>query len=196
MKCSCCAILRTSFPIRAILEHGRCLRGLVRQSTISLDVDGWCTMVSSKPLLLLSAVACLTLSCPLLATAQDTDSQQSSKSSNTGLMVRRFALHYNGSFKRISPDESTQRLTQKGTPSARRTALQPNQIGLSQKRNQKDLQGKRNRGQRGKCSECNKHAALRGSVHRSFQAIRDSREFCRSNVSRFRDTGQIGSRNA
>jgi hypothetical protein len=114
MKCSCCAILRTSFPIRAILEHGRCLRGLVRQSTISLDVDGWCTMVSSKPLLLLSAVACLTLSCPLLATAQDTDSQQSSKSSNTGLMVRRFALHYNGSFKRISPDEITQRLTQKG----------------------------------------------------------------------------------
>lgn len=29
-------------------------------------------------------------------------------------MVRRFALHYNGSFKRISPDEIGQRLSQKG----------------------------------------------------------------------------------
>jgi hypothetical protein len=70
-------------------------------------------MVSSKRLLLLLAVACLALSCPLLA-AQDADSQQSNKSSSTGLMVRRFALHYNGSFKRVSPDEITQRLTQKG----------------------------------------------------------------------------------
>jgi hypothetical protein len=71
-------------------------------------------MVSSKRLLLLLAVACLTLSCPLLVAAQDADSQQSNKSSSTGLMVRRFALHYNGSFKRVSPDEITQRLTQKG----------------------------------------------------------------------------------
>jgi hypothetical protein len=71
-------------------------------------------MVSSKRLLFLSAVACLTLSCPLLAAAQDTDSQLSNKSSGTGLMVRRFALHYNGSFKRVSPEEITQRLTQKG----------------------------------------------------------------------------------
>ena len=70
-------------------------------------------MVSSKRLLLLLAVACLALSCPLLA-AQDADSQQSNKSSSTGLMVRRFALHYNGSFKRVSADEITQRLTQKG----------------------------------------------------------------------------------
>jgi hypothetical protein len=71
-------------------------------------------MVSSNRLLLLLAVTCLTLSCPLLAAAQDADSQQSNKSSSTGLMVRRFALHYNGSFKRVSPDEITQRLTQKG----------------------------------------------------------------------------------
>ncbi len=77
-------------------------------------VDGWCTMVSSKRLLLLLAVACLTLLCPLRAAAQDSDSQQSNKSSSTGLMVRRFALHYNGSFKKVSPDEITQRLTQKG----------------------------------------------------------------------------------
>jgi hypothetical protein len=70
-------------------------------------------MVSSKRLLLHLAVACLTLLCPLLAAAQDSDSQQSNKSS-TGLMVRRFALHYNGSFKRVSADEITQRLTQKG----------------------------------------------------------------------------------
>jgi hypothetical protein len=77
-------------------------------------VDGWCTMVSSNRLLLLLAVVCLTLSCPLLAAAQDADSQQSNKSSSTGLMVRRFALHYNGSFKRVSPDEITQRLSQKG----------------------------------------------------------------------------------
>jgi hypothetical protein len=107
-------ILRISFPIRATLKHESCLRGLVGQSTISLDVDGWCTMVSSKRLFLLSAVVCLTLSCPLLAAAQDTDSQQSNKNSSTGLMVRRFALHYNGSFKRVSADEITQRLTQKG----------------------------------------------------------------------------------
>jgi hypothetical protein len=49
-----------------------------------------------------------------LLAAQDTDSQQPNKSSSTGLMVRRFALHYNGSFKKVSPDEITQRLTQKG----------------------------------------------------------------------------------
>ena len=74
---------------------------------------GW-TTVSSKRLLLPLVLGCATLSCPLLATAQDPDSQQSNKSSSTGLMVRRFALHYNGSFKRVSPDEITQRLTQKG----------------------------------------------------------------------------------
>jgi hypothetical protein len=52
--------------------------------------------------------------CPLLVAAQDTDSQPSNKSSGTSLMIRRFALHYNGSFKRVSPDEIGQRLTQKG----------------------------------------------------------------------------------
>jgi hypothetical protein len=74
---------------------------------------GW-TTVSSKRLLLLLVLACVALLCPLLAAAQDADSQQSNKSSSTGLMVRRFALHYNGSFKRVSADEITQRLTQKG----------------------------------------------------------------------------------
>ncbi len=75
---------------------------------------GW-TTVSSKQLLLplVLILGSATLLCPLLA-AQDTDSQQSNKSSSTGLMVRRFALHYNGSFKKVSPDEITQRLTQKG----------------------------------------------------------------------------------
>jgi D-alanine-D-alanine ligase-like ATP-grasp enzyme len=29
-------------------------------------------------------------------------------------MVRRFSLHYNGSFKRVSPDEIGQRLAEKG----------------------------------------------------------------------------------
>jgi hypothetical protein len=71
-------------------------------------------MVSAKRLLLRLALACMTLSCPLLVAAQDADSQQPSKSSSTGLMVRRFALHYNGTFKRVSPDEIGQRLTQKG----------------------------------------------------------------------------------
>jgi hypothetical protein len=56
----------------------------------------------------------MTLSCSLLVAAQHADSQQANKSDSTGLMVRRFALHYNGSFKRVSPDEITQRLTQKG----------------------------------------------------------------------------------
>ena len=46
--------------------------------------------------------------------AQDSDSQRSNQTKSTRLMVRRFALHYNGSFKRISPDEIGQRLTQKG----------------------------------------------------------------------------------
>jgi hypothetical protein len=71
-------------------------------------------MVSSARLLLPLALTCIALSCPSLAAAQDADSQRSNKSSNTSLMVRRFALHYNGSFKRISPDEIGQRLTQKG----------------------------------------------------------------------------------
>ena len=75
---------------------------------------GW-TTVSTKRLLLplVLILGSATLLCPLLA-AQDTDSQQPNKSSSTGLMVRRFALHYNGSFKKVSPDEITQRLTQKG----------------------------------------------------------------------------------
>jgi hypothetical protein len=71
-------------------------------------------VVSSSRLLLPLAFACIALTCPSRAAAQDADSQQSNKSSATSLMVRRFALHYNGSFKRISPDEIGQRLTQKG----------------------------------------------------------------------------------
>jgi hypothetical protein len=71
-------------------------------------------MVSSTRLLLPLAFACIALSCPSHLAAQDVDSQQSSKSSTTSLMVRRFVLHYNGSFKKISPDEIGQRLYQKG----------------------------------------------------------------------------------
>ena len=71
-------------------------------------------MVSSKRLLLPLALACASLLCPFLVAAQDADSQPSNKSSGTSLMIRRFALHYNGSFKRVSPDEIGQRLTQKG----------------------------------------------------------------------------------
>lgn len=59
-------------------------------------------------------MACATLLCPFLVAAQDADSQPSNKSSSTSLVVCRFALHYNGSFKRVSPDEIGQRLTQKG----------------------------------------------------------------------------------
>jgi hypothetical protein len=71
-------------------------------------------VVSSKRLLLPLAMACITMSSPLLLAAQDADSQQSNKSSNGSLMVRRFALHYNGGFKTVSPDEIGQRLKQKG----------------------------------------------------------------------------------
>ena len=71
-------------------------------------------MVSSKRLLLPLALACTTLTCPLLGTAQDTDSQNANKSTSKSLIVRKFALHYNGSFKRVSPDEIGQRLTLKG----------------------------------------------------------------------------------
>lgn len=71
-------------------------------------------MVSSKRLLLPLALACTTLTCPLLGAAQDTDSQPTNKSTSTRLIVCKFALHYNGSFKRVSPDEIGQRLTQKG----------------------------------------------------------------------------------
>jgi hypothetical protein len=71
-------------------------------------------LVPTTRLLLPLAFACIALICPSLAAAQDADSQQSSKSSTTSLMVRRFVLHYNGSFKKISPDEIGQRLYQKG----------------------------------------------------------------------------------
>jgi hypothetical protein len=71
-------------------------------------------LVPTTRLLLPLALACIALTCPSLAAAQDADSQQSNKSSATSLMVRRFVLHYNGSFKRVSPDEIGQRLSQKG----------------------------------------------------------------------------------
>ena len=71
-------------------------------------------MVSSKRLFVPLALACTALLCPLLVAAQDDGAQKSIKSSSTSLMVRRFSLHYNGSFKRVSPDEIGQRLTQKG----------------------------------------------------------------------------------
>jgi hypothetical protein len=56
----------------------------------------------------------MSLFSPSHVAAQDADSQQSNKSSAASLMVRRFVLHYNGSFKRVSPDEIGQRLSQKG----------------------------------------------------------------------------------
>jgi hypothetical protein len=71
-------------------------------------------MVSSKRLLVPLALACTTVLCPVLVGAQDDGAQKSDKSSSTSLMVRRFSLHYNGSFKRVSPDEIGQRLTEKG----------------------------------------------------------------------------------
>jgi hypothetical protein len=89
------------------------LRELVRQRTILLDVAWGGTMVSSKRFLLALALALTTLSGPSFPAAQDADSQSSNKSSSS-LMVRRFALHYTGSFKKVSADEITQRLTQKG----------------------------------------------------------------------------------
>src|ERR1700688_1880317 len=71
-------------------------------------------MVSPKRLLVPLALACTTLLCPLFVAAQDDGAQKSNKSSSTSLMVRRFSLHYNGSFKRVSPDEIGQRLAEKG----------------------------------------------------------------------------------
>ena len=71
-------------------------------------------MVSSKRLFLALALASTALSGPSFLAAQNADSQPSNKSSSTSLMVRRFALHYTGSFKRVSPDEIAQRLKQKG----------------------------------------------------------------------------------
>jgi hypothetical protein len=71
-------------------------------------------MVSSKRFLVRLALACTTLLCPPLVAAQNAGSQPSIQSGNASLMVRRFALHYNGSFKRVSPDEIGHRLTQKG----------------------------------------------------------------------------------
>lgn len=71
-------------------------------------------MVFSKRLLVPLALACTTLLCALLVAAQDDGTQKSNTSSTTSLMVRRFSLHYNGSFKRISPHEIGQRLAEKG----------------------------------------------------------------------------------
>ena len=71
-------------------------------------------MVSSKRLLVPLCLACTSLLWPQLVVAQDDGAQKSNKSSSTSLMVRRFSLHYNGSFKRVSPDEIGQRLAEKG----------------------------------------------------------------------------------
>jgi len=71
-------------------------------------------MVSSKRLLVPLALACTALLWPLLVAAQDDGAQKSNKSSSTSLMVRRFSLQYNGSFKRVSPDEIGKRLAEKG----------------------------------------------------------------------------------
>jgi|SRR5277367_3627718 len=74
-------------------------------------------MVSSRRLLLAFLALMLVfpaLSGPSFLAAQDADPQSSHKSSSTSLMVRRFALHYTGSFKKVSADEIAQRLTQKG----------------------------------------------------------------------------------
>ena len=71
-------------------------------------------MVSSKRLLVPLVLACTALLWPQLVVAQDDGAQKSNKSSSTSLMVRRFSLHYNGSFKRVSPDEIGQRLAEKG----------------------------------------------------------------------------------
>ena len=71
-------------------------------------------MVSSKRLFLTLALAFTTMSGLSFLAAQNADSQSSNKGSSTSLMVRRFAVHYTGSFKRVSPDEIAQRLTQKG----------------------------------------------------------------------------------
>ena len=71
-------------------------------------------MVSSKRLLVPLVLACTALLWPPLVVAQDDGAQKSNKSSSTSLMVRRFSLHYNGSFKRVSPDEIGQRLAEKG----------------------------------------------------------------------------------
>jgi hypothetical protein len=71
-------------------------------------------MVSSKRLLVPLALACTALLWPLLVVAQDDGAQKPNKSSSTNLMVRRFSLQYNGSFKRVSPDEIGQRLAEKG----------------------------------------------------------------------------------
>jgi hypothetical protein len=71
-------------------------------------------MVSSKRLLVPLVLASTALLWPPLVVAQDDSAQKSNKSSSTSLMVRRFSLHYNGSFKRVSPDEIGQRLAEKG----------------------------------------------------------------------------------
>jgi hypothetical protein len=71
-------------------------------------------MVSSNRMFLPFALGCATLLCASLTLSQDLPSQPSNLSNSASLMVRRFVLHYNGAFKRISPEEIAQRLTQKG----------------------------------------------------------------------------------
>jgi hypothetical protein len=70
-------------------------------------------VVSSRRFLVLLALGCTTL-LPLPLAAQDPGSPRANQNKTASLMIRRFALHYNGSFKRISPDEIGQRLMQKG----------------------------------------------------------------------------------
>ncbi len=71
-------------------------------------------MVSSNRLILPFALGCAAFLCPAFALSQDSPSQPSNSSNSASLMVRRFVLHYNGAFKRISPEEIARRLTQKG----------------------------------------------------------------------------------
>jgi hypothetical protein len=70
-------------------------------------------MLSSKRLLLSLALAFSTLLCPLLASAQNVDSQQS-KQTSASQRVRSFAVKCLGSFERVPPDEIESRLQKKG----------------------------------------------------------------------------------
>jgi hypothetical protein len=70
-------------------------------------------MLSSKRVLLSLALTSSTLLCPLLATAQNTDSQQPKQTSATQ-RVRSFGVKYLGSFERVSPDVIESRLQKKG----------------------------------------------------------------------------------
>ncbi|MGB2672889.1 MAG: hypothetical protein WAO11_19430 [Candidatus Acidiferrum sp.] len=71
-------------------------------------------MVSSKRFVVPLALACMALLCPPLVAAQGSNFQQSNQNRSASLMVRKFALHNNGSFKRVPADEIGHRLTQKG----------------------------------------------------------------------------------